>query len=141
MTCIAAWRDNGRVYVGADSAGVGGYTLEVRSDEKVFRVGPYVIGFTSSFRMGQVLRYSTTLPAPEDWDVNRFMATRFVDAVRGALKTAGSRGATGSLWSTTTTRWGSQPPGTPRLAVARTWRAAPSMPSVPSRRRRRSGCA
>ena len=53
--------------------------------------GPYLIGFTSSFRMGQVLRYRADLAEPWDWehDVDAFMATRFIDSVRGAFKDAG----------------------------------------------------
>lgn len=89
MTCIAAWTEGGRVYVGGDSAGSDGWRLVDRADEKVFRSGPYVIGFTSSFRLGQVLRYGVELPVPDTWDVNRFMVTRFIDAVRVATKAAG----------------------------------------------------
>lgn len=58
MTCIAALVDNGTVWMGGDSAGVAGIDLVVRKDPKVFRLGPLLIGYTSSFRMGQLLRFS-----------------------------------------------------------------------------------
>lgn len=88
MTCIAAVAHDGKVYMGGDSAGVGGYDLTVRADVKVFRNGPYVMGFTSSFRMGQLLHHSLTPPRPEG-DLERFMCTTFVDAVRDCLKAGG----------------------------------------------------
>lgn len=91
MTCIAGIRtDDGRVYIGGDSAGVGGLSLSVRADAKVFINGGFLFGFTSSFRMGQVLRYAFTPPKRHpDKDVMEFMVTEFVDAVRNAFKTAG----------------------------------------------------
>lgn len=78
------------VLIGGDSAaGAGvGWTVRVRSDEKVFRNGPYVMGFTSSFRMGQLLRYALEPPIPTA-HLDRFMATTFVDAVRECFKTGG----------------------------------------------------
>ncbi|MBE3073108.1 MAG: hypothetical protein IMZ67_09045 [Acidobacteria bacterium] len=90
MTAIAAVVHDGRVYVGGDSAGVSGWTLSVRADLKVFTNGPFVMGFTSSFRMGQLLRYAFVPPAhPNGVDDSRFMVTTFVDAVRDCLKAGG----------------------------------------------------
>lgn len=91
MTCIVGFTDGKRVVIGGDSAGIAGWSLSVRADEKVFRNGPFVIGFTSSFRMGQVLRYKTFLPTPPDdlAELDRFMATSFVDAIRESFKSAG----------------------------------------------------
>ena len=41
MTCIAGFVENGTVWMGADSAGVGGDDgLTVRADRKLFRNGP-----------------------------------------------------------------------------------------------------
>ncbi|MGW6292457.1 hypothetical protein [Streptomyces sp. NPDC055058] len=89
MTAIVGIVHDGTVYLGGDSAGVAGYALTVRADHKVFRTGPYVLGFTSSFRMGQLLRYAFAPPAPDGGDLARFMATTFVDAVRDTLKAGG----------------------------------------------------
>lgn len=88
MTAIVGLVDQGTVYVGGDSAGVSGYSLTVRADGKVFRNGPYVMGFTSSFRMGQLLQYALKAPHPEG-DLPAFMATTFVDALRETLKAGG----------------------------------------------------
>lgn len=89
MTCIVGVEHKGRVWIGGDSAGVAGYSISSRADEKVFKNGPYVMGFTSSFRMGQLLRYSLVPPAPNTRDLDRFMVTTFVDAVRACLKAGG----------------------------------------------------
>lgn len=91
MTCIVGLVDGGRVWMGGDSAGTAGWDLIVRADRKVFRNGPYVMGFTTSFRMGQLLRHGFEPPAlPEPpADLEAFMATTFIDAVRERLKAGG----------------------------------------------------
>ncbi len=55
----------------------------------MFQVGPYVMGFTTSYRMGQLLRYSLQVGEPDTWDVDRFMSTTFIDAVRQCLNDGG----------------------------------------------------
>jgi ATP-dependent protease HslVU (ClpYQ) peptidase subunit len=88
MTAIVGLVQSGTVYIGGDSAGVEGLNLTVRADTKVFRKKRYVFGFTTSFRMGQLIRYSLTVPKPNG-DLDAFMSTTFVDAVRECLKTGG----------------------------------------------------
>jgi hypothetical protein len=76
--------------MGGDSAGSDGETIRTRADEKVFRRGPFVMGFTSSFRMGQLLRYSLHPPEhPAGMSGHEYMATILVDAVRECLKAGG----------------------------------------------------
>jgi ATP-dependent protease HslVU (ClpYQ) peptidase subunit len=91
MTCIAGIESGGKVWIGGDSAGVSdSWTLWVRADSKVFRNGDFIMGFTTSFRMGQLLRYAFSPPAfPEGEDLDKFMATTFIDAVRGCLVKGG----------------------------------------------------
>ncbi|GIG89802.1 Ntn hydrolase family protein [Plantactinospora endophytica] len=88
MTAIVGLVHDGVVYIGGDSAGVSGYSMTVRADAKVFRIGPYVFGFTTSFRMGQLIRYALVAPTPAG-NLDRFMATTFVNAVRECLKEGG----------------------------------------------------
>jgi ATP-dependent protease HslVU (ClpYQ) peptidase subunit len=87
MTCIVGIQQDGDVYIGGDSAGVAGYSITVRSDQKVFRNGPFIMGFTSSFRMGQLLRYSFTPPKlPErPGDLDKYMSVDFINGVRECL--------------------------------------------------------
>jgi ATP-dependent protease HslVU (ClpYQ) peptidase subunit len=90
MTCIVGIAEGGRVYIGGDSAGVSGWDLTVRGDSKVFRNGDVVMGFTSSFRMGQLLRYKFVPPTHDAaHGVEQYMVTAFVDAVRDCLKAGG----------------------------------------------------
>jgi hypothetical protein len=90
MTAIAGFCHDGKVWIGGDSAGVAGSDLTVRSDPKVFRNAEFLFGFTSSFRMGQLLRYSLAPPKPvTGQDVYEFMVITFVNAVRECLKAGG----------------------------------------------------
>ncbi|MFT0175080.1 hypothetical protein ACLKMY_40585, partial [Paraburkholderia mimosarum] len=78
-----------KVYMGADSAAGGSY-ITVRADPKIYRVGPFLIGFTTSFRMGQLLGHNLTVaPRPEGADVFAFMCTTFVEAVRECFARGG----------------------------------------------------
>ncbi|KUJ70165.1 hypothetical protein ACZ90_07015 [Streptomyces albus subsp. albus] len=88
MTVIVGLVHNGRVHLGGDSAGVAGYSVTVRRDPKIFRNGPYAMGFTTSFRMGQLLHHAFKAPKPKG-DLDRFMTTAFVDALRSCLKDGG----------------------------------------------------
>ena len=90
MTCIVGIAQGGKVYMGGDSAGVGGYDLTIRADRKVFINDGFLMGFTSSFRMGQLLQYALKPPHPQEKaDLMRFMATEFIDVVRNTLKAGG----------------------------------------------------
>jgi ATP-dependent protease HslVU (ClpYQ) peptidase subunit len=89
MTCIVGVVEGGEVWIGGDSAGVSSWVSTIRADEKVFRSGEFLYGFTTSFRMGQLLRYKLEPPAIDTWDLRRYMATTFIDAVRSTLKDGG----------------------------------------------------
>lgn len=91
MTCIVALKiPGGGVLMGADSAGVGGYSMQRRTDPKIYRFDAMLIGFTTSFRMGQLLGHSLLIPEQAAGLTNfRFMTTSFVDAVRTCLKNGG----------------------------------------------------
>jgi ATP-dependent protease HslVU (ClpYQ) peptidase subunit len=90
MTCIVAVTDGRSVVIGGDSAATAGQELRLRADPKVFLAGDrYAIGFTSSFRMGQILRYGVELPEPPPEngpaELERFMVAEFVPAIRRAF--------------------------------------------------------
>lgn len=88
MTAIVGLVHSGRVYIGGDSGCSDGWKESVRSDTKVFQNGPYLMGFTTSFRMGQLLHHALTPPEPTG-DLERFMTTTFIDAIRECLKAGG----------------------------------------------------
>lgn len=91
MTCIVALRQKRRVYMACDSAGIAGYSACQRVDPKIYRVGEALIGFTDSFRMGQLLGHNLTLPTLPTTDADLFgwMVREFIDVVRGTLKRGG----------------------------------------------------
>lgn len=92
MTCIVAVAQGGAVVMGGDSAGVvdGGYAITVRKDPKVFALGELVLGFTTSYRMGQLLRYALKVPPREPGqDAYEWMVAKFVDAARACLREGG----------------------------------------------------
>lgn len=90
MTCIVGLVEKGRVYIGGDSAGVGDYSLTIRADKKVFKINKFVFGFTSSFRMGQLLQYTFNPPKYyTDNDIMKYMVTDFVNGIRKCFKDGG----------------------------------------------------
>lgn len=104
MTCIVGLEHNNHVYIGGDTAATSGYDVVIRGDEKVFANGKMVMGFTSSFRMGQLLRYSFVPPRnAHAGDDMKYLATTFVDAARklygakGFLKTRDNVEAAGTF--------------------------------------------
>ncbi len=90
MTCIVGLLSGGQVYIGGDSAGTSDWNLTLRADPKVFRLGPFLFGFTWSYRMGQLLRYSLVVPERDPAiDAHHYMVARFIPAVRECLKAGG----------------------------------------------------
>lgn len=90
MTCIVGIAHAGKVYMGGDSAGVGGMDIASRKDAKVFKNGEMVIGCTSSFRMIQLLQWTLVVPKRHpDVDVMRYMCTDFIEAVRQCFRNGG----------------------------------------------------
>jgi ATP-dependent protease HslVU (ClpYQ) peptidase subunit len=93
MTCIVGLISEDKVWMGGDSAGVSGLNITVRKDAKVFKNGNFLIGYTSSFRMGQLLRFKFNPPAyyAEQYndDPYKYMCTDFIDAIRKCLKDGG----------------------------------------------------
>lgn len=92
MTAIVGIVEKNVVYMGGDSAGVSAetFSLVARKDPKVFKNGPFIMGFTSSFRMGQILQYTFAPPEhPYGMSVDMYMNTIFIDTVRYYLKECG----------------------------------------------------
>ncbi len=91
MTCIVGWIENGTITMGGDSVAMNnGYYSEARANPKVFRNGPYLIGWMDSFRMGQLLQYTFQPPTPTtNCDLLRFMVNEFISTLRTCLKEGG----------------------------------------------------
>lgn len=86
MTCIVAYKKDGIVCIGGDSAGVSGLDIHGRKDSKVFQVQKFIIGYTSSFRMGQILRFKLKVSKQSEKESDyQYMCTKFIDSVRDVL--------------------------------------------------------
>jgi len=87
MTCIVGFIDKGKVYIGGDSAGVNGYDLMTREDDKVFINREFIFGFTTSFRMGQILRYNFLPPKKSPFISDEtYLHHDFIDRIIEILK-------------------------------------------------------
>ena len=92
MTCIVAIKDDDNIYIGGDRQGSSGGFITHRNKPKVFTLNygyqgkqglnkqdAMLIGFTSSFRMGDILRHIFKAPdyqlgiGPEDYMVKFFV--------------------------------------------------------------------
>lgn len=84
MTCIVALTNGQTVYMGGDSAAVDEHNgfITTRKEPKVFIRGEYIIGYAGSFRFGKVVEHSFNVPDPIYTDINKFMNTEFVSALR-----------------------------------------------------------
>ena len=91
MTCIVGLKYENSVFIGGDSAGIDSdFSCTIRADTKVFKSGPFIMGFAGSFRIGQLLRFSLNppeqLPSQTDYE---YMVTSFINAVRDCLAEGG----------------------------------------------------
>lgn len=88
MTCIVGVVQNGEVFIGGDSAGTNSsYDQSIRTDEKVFKKGDMVFGFTTSFRMGQILRYCFKIPDHDPRiDDYEYLCSTFIDELMKCFK-------------------------------------------------------
>lgn len=91
LTCIVGLVDGRTVYIGGDSAGVDD-SLEIvtRLDTKVFEANGMLFGFTSSFRMGQILRYSFRPPEQSvGQDEMSYLCGAWTDSLIATMKERG----------------------------------------------------
>ncbi len=90
MTCVVALEDNGSIWMGADSASYREDEVLIRQDEKVFKNGEFLIGFSGSFRIGQLLRWSLRPPKFLNNKAHmEYLVCDFVECLRNLLDTKG----------------------------------------------------
>ena len=94
MTCVIAITDGQELVFAADCASSNLKTGEIynMANEKIFACGPWLIGHTTSYRLGQVLRHRVIWPIPPlDLELlEAFVVGEVVDAVRKAMREAGA---------------------------------------------------
>ena len=91
MTCIVGLIDKAGVgHIASDSLGSNGYNKDVYRNRKIFHKGDLLIGYTSSYRMGQLLEHQLAVPQRKvGQDLDQFIYVDFVGAVRQLLKDHG----------------------------------------------------
>ena len=90
MTCVIGLKTKDRILMGADSAGVGGLDIEIRAMPKIFQNGKFMIGYTTSFRMGQLLQFEFNPPIQDEKTSDeKFMCVNFINAIRKCFKDGG----------------------------------------------------
>lgn len=83
MTCICGMVRNNHVYMAGDLMGSNGFTGKVYPDSKVFVNGEFIIGYTSSFRMGQILEWNWQQPLRQEGISDReYMQLNVVESLR-----------------------------------------------------------
>ncbi|WP_299831610.1 hypothetical protein [uncultured Metabacillus sp.] len=94
MTCIVGLVYDGITYIGGDSLGSNGHSKVIRRDKKVFKLKDTpnaILGYTSSFRMGQLLMYATGLIDNRDEPNidHEYLVTRFIPNVTSLFERGG----------------------------------------------------
>jgi ATP-dependent protease HslVU (ClpYQ) peptidase subunit len=90
MTCIVALKENGKIYFGADKALSDTYTIRKMSSNKIFKKGKYILGYTGSPRLGQLLEHVIELPEPPKSGADlHFIVSSLIESVRKGLKEYG----------------------------------------------------
>lgn len=90
MTCIVAISDGKSVYMGGDAASAdeNGSFVSTRKEPKIFLKNDYLIGYAGSFRFGKVVQHSFIPPKPDLLNIDKFLNTTFVDALRECCEAA-----------------------------------------------------
>lgn len=87
MTCIIGLEHNSKVYIGGDSAAINNVAIYETNIRKVFQAGPFLFGWTQSFRMGQILQYHLRVEKQTtEQDDMQYMVVTFIEAVHDCLK-------------------------------------------------------
>lgn len=82
MTCIVGVEHNNKVYIGGDSMAAAGWDSHTIDFKKVFRNGEFLIGYSNSFRMGQLLQHSLSIPKQNNIDDYSYIITCVVPTVQ-----------------------------------------------------------
>lgn len=99
MTVILGYRNKNNVYIGADSQGSSGWDSRNRADPKVFKAHGILYGFTSSYRMGQILRFHSEEVScfSRGGDVYKYVVTKLVPMWRRILGEHGFKSTDNSV--------------------------------------------
>jgi len=90
MTCVVGIALNGKIYMGADSCSSDVSEKYGRKDAKVFESHDMLLGYSGSWRFGNLFRFKFDPPAQRsDKEDFEFLVTDWVDALRTVCKSEG----------------------------------------------------
>ena len=96
MTCIVGVVDKGSVVIGGDTLGSNGQSKDRYANHKVFRRDGIVVGYTTTYRFGQLLEFGDALGElryridRHSMDPLTALVKHFVPALRGEMDRAGA---------------------------------------------------
>ena len=91
MTCILGMEYLGKVHIVCDSCASNLYNYSIISFPKLFKKNDLLIGYTGTFRYGQIIQYKTSFPDKQKIQTDfEYLSTTVVDTIRNALKNNGS---------------------------------------------------
>lgn len=86
MTAIVGFTKKGNVYIGCDSQGTGS-TKSQLTNKKIFRNKDFIMGYTSSYRFGQILEYNFVPPIRKKQLTDlQYLVTAFIPELRKVLE-------------------------------------------------------
>lgn len=90
MSCIVAIEENNKVYMAGDTLGSSDDYKVSLLNSKVFLVGEYAIGFTGSYRIGDLLRDGWSPPEMDStMTIREHMVRVFIPSMRALFKENG----------------------------------------------------
>ena len=93
MTCIVAMVEDGVVHMAGDKLGSNGYTKSISERSKVFINGDFLMGYTTSFRMGQLLEFSWNPPEKMgSMSDDKFFYFTVINSIKSLFKEDGFSG-------------------------------------------------
>jgi ATP-dependent protease HslVU (ClpYQ) peptidase subunit len=81
MTCIAVVRQDNKIFMAGDRGASDDDTILTLSTPKVWKLGPYLIGYAGTLD-GERVRYNFNPYVPDIKDIDKFMQTKFIKQLR-----------------------------------------------------------
>jgi hypothetical protein len=82
VTCVVGVEVGGAVILGADSGWGTDNLVSSVNTPKVFPMGEFVFGFAGSWKLGLTIRHSLAPESPDDGDLDFYMNSDFIAALR-----------------------------------------------------------
>ena len=89
MTCVVGYIDDCKqvAWLGAESSATDDETTYDYSGKKIFYVGDFLVGFSGSFRAGQIVRHEVQLPPiTSQLELEKYLQTVFSKEIKKTLK-------------------------------------------------------